>query len=340
MENRKLAGEMENPASLVDVGMSEKRQIHMFFNQPGHEALKVEFLRLNQISNLKSAGFILLQWLWIAVAIGFATGIGQWWSYLIAFVVIATRQNALLVIMHDATHWRLFSKRWANDFFGNLLCAFPTQIMVSRYRMDHLVHHQRNMNPGDPYKLEWDLDPHWHWPKTKSQALWLFVRDLFGFNLHHMGLSLWRWSPWSNHLSNSRFTWIERLSLYGFWILVFTGLSLAGAWSEFLILWFLPMSTLTVALTRARSSAEHIGLSGENEFNRTRHIDASFFEKLTIAPLNINMHMAHHLFPSVPQYNLPQLHQLLLQYPPYKEQGRIYDSYMGFGQRAYREMIK
>ena len=108
---------------------------------------------------------------------------------------------------------------------------------------------------------------------------------------------------------------------------------------QFAILWVLPMSTLTVLFVRIRSVTEHLHLPRETEFNRTRHVQAYLLEKLTISPLNINVHIAHHLFPAVPQYNLPALHNLLLKCPPYRDGGAIFDSYFLGGKRVYDDLL-
>lgn len=332
-----VINDCEPPTS--EVGTNEKREILSFFKEPGNEALRAEFLKLSKISNMKGAFSIARQWITIAAAVLFATHFKQWWSYGIAMLIISTRQHALGIIMHEATHWRLFSKKWANDLFGNIFCAFPTNMTVSRYRYEHLLHHQYNMGEKDPYKRDWDADSHWYWPKTKGQASWLFFKDLLSLNMSHLGPTLFRWSPWANHFSESSLPLSERLSLYGFLTVVATGLTLSGNWINFLLLWMLPMSTLAALFVRVRSVVEHLNLPGQNEFDRTRHVDASLLERLTIAPLNINIHIAHHIYPSVPQYNLPRMHQLLLQYPVYRQEGRIYDTYFSFGKRAYSEMI-
>ena len=40
-------------------------------------------------------------------------------------LVIGTRQQVLLVLVHEAIHSLLFSKRWMNDLVSDLLSRFP-----------------------------------------------------------------------------------------------------------------------------------------------------------------------------------------------------------------------
>jgi fatty acid desaturase len=56
---------------------------------------------------------------------------------------------------------------------------------------------------------------------------------------------------------------------------------------------------------------------------------------LSFFNLNLNYHIEHHLFPSMPWYNLPKLHALLQD--EYREAGSsIYRSYLRFVLDAFR----
>jgi len=78
-----------------------------------------------------------------------------------------------------------------------------------------------------------------------------------------------------------------------------------------------------------RTVSEHpYHLAMEEEF-ATQHVRGSFLERFCIAPLNINYHIAHHLFPATPFYRLPQVHRRLLQSAVYREQADSYENYLG-----------
>src|SRR5438445_11912 len=50
-------------------------------------------------------------------------------------------------------------------------------------------------------------------------------------------------------------------------------------------------------------------------------------EKFLLAPHNVHYHVDHHLYPSVPYYNLPRLHAQLLAQPEYMARAHITDGY-------------
>jgi fatty acid desaturase len=97
---------------------------------------------------------------------------------------------------------------------------------------------------------------------------------------------------------------------YSFWL---------GAPSMYILLWFLPLLTLTMFISGLRVIAEHQSL----EYNQnphedwtsymkpfTRTIPAGIIERFIFAPLNFCYHHEHHIFASIPYSQLPQLHKI------------------------------
>jgi fatty acid desaturase len=308
------------------------------------EGLKGAVRELSQVNDLRFLGAVARQWLVITLAISVAVLSNHWAVYLLMMIVIATRQHALGILMHDGTHFRCLSNRTANDVVCNLFCALPIGILTSRYRYEHQLHHRFLNTDQDPYWMDFKLDSDWHWPKTRKKALWIFIRDLLGLNGHRNWRVIYRWSPWSNHFSRRKtpppLTPVERATIYGFFASVLIFLTLTNGWLEFLWLWLVPLSTITVALMRLRTIAEHLGLPNKDELDASRHIEGSLLERLSISPLNINYHIDHHLFPAVPYYNLPKLHELLLKNEHYRRHAHINQTYLGIKNGLIGEIIK
>ena len=324
--------------------------------------LKDNIQNLSKINNFKAAGSIIRQWIVITASVfiflftfhsltgtlELIEGFSQLTRgqlviilgvYLLCTLIIATRQHALGIIMHDATHYRLF----ANDVVSDLFCAFPLGLATSLYRYQHLAHHRYINEDRDPYWVDMMADTDWHWPKQKGEALQLFLADCAGLNVSKWGKIIRHWSPWAQLFTFRKgpgcITQQERLRFITFWLLVSVFLTLTHSWLLFILLWMVPQLTVLNAFIRLRSVAEHLALENEHELNQTRHIDGTLLERLTICPLNTNIHIAHHMFPSVPQYNLPKLHKLLMQDDSYRTQGKIFSSYLNPKTGVLSELI-
>ena len=53
----------------------------------------------------------------------------------LAVMVIGSRQHALLILGHDASHYRYLPTRWQNDLFANLFLMWPTFASVEGFRV-------------------------------------------------------------------------------------------------------------------------------------------------------------------------------------------------------------
>jgi len=303
--------------------------------------------RLSEVVESKALASIARQWMVIGgVFVGFmaiSTHLGWgWWMaiYLAAAFIIATRQHALFGLIHEATHYRLSKNRSRNDFLSDFFCAFPLGLCTDVYRRRHLLHHQHTNTEQDPDWQGMHLDEDWHWPKDHISTLRLFTLDFLGLSAHKLLIILFLWSPLQAAVSKHvRLTTAERIRLAGFCLLLAGGLTIGHAWLYFLLLWVIPQLTIFGALIRLRSVAEHLVCPSLNELNETRHVEATWFERLTLAPFNVNYHLAHHLFPSVPWYNLPELQGRLMQFEIFRQQAKITKSYLGIREGVLGEML-
>jgi fatty acid desaturase len=354
---------MQFDLKAVDCG---ERDFSLGGNLVERKWLQAQLRQLSQINNFRTAWALARQWLVIATAIALALGTlhhftGHFdllrglseltsapliiviFAYLLAGVVIASRQHALAILMHDAAHYRLFTNRIANDLFSDLFCTFPNGLATSLYRRRHIAHHRFLNGDKDPDWMDMMADPDWRWPKTKSETLKLFVGDLLGLNLPKWGEIIAKWSAWPRLFDFSQrpdsITQRERFLFLGFWLVVAAFLTLTHGWLHFLVLWIVPQFTILNLFARMRSIAEHLGLENEHELNQSRHVDGTLLERLTIAPLNCNYHLDHHLFPSVPYYNLPKLHQLLMEDENYRTKAKIVPNYLSLKHGVLSELI-
>ena len=64
-------------------------------------------------------------------------------------------------------------------------------------------------------------------------------------------------------------------------------------------------------------------------YPRTRTTQPTWLERIFLAPKNVNYHIEHHFFPSVPFYRLPELHAILMSKPGYREGAHVTRTYWG-----------
>jgi fatty acid desaturase len=234
--------------------------------------------------------------------------------YLAAIIVIGSRQHALLILGHDASHYRFLPTRWQNDLFANTFLMWPTFASVEGFRKFHSTHHQYTNLPGDGNRHIWythdamgELEPGWRFPKTRAGLALLllrrafFVTGLFWIVRGLVGASL---IP-SPH-------WMVAAKI-AFYSSIIGALTFFEAWEGFLLFWLVPFCTWHIAVQYVRIICEHSAVrSEEAEYAITRTTVPTFIESLLILPRNVGYHLEHHWYPSVPFYRLPDLHERLM----------------------------
>ena len=271
--------------------------------------------QLSELAPWRSVRATAEEWLIIAAAIAVPTLFWHPLLYLLAVIVIGSRQHALLILGHDAAHYRVLRVRWQNDLFANLLMMWPTFASVEGFRKFHGTHHQYTNLPEDGNRHIWythdaagELAPDWRFPKTRLGLAALLVRramfvtGLFWIVRGLIGTVL---------IPAPRWMLAAQLSFFGS---VAAALTLFGAWSGFLLYWIVPYCTGHIAVEYARLICEHSAVeSDEEEYAITRTTIPTFLERLFVLPRNVGYHLEHHWYPSVPWYRLPELHEALMQ---------------------------
>ena len=268
-----------------------------------------ELKPLVQLQPWKTALAIALDWGIIIVAIVFGELTGSWLTWLIAIAIIAGRMHALGAMMHDFAHYRFIRNKQLSDWIGDIFLAWPIGTTVDGYRRNHLAHH-RYVNT--------DRDPDWsvkigtrvytfpqEWRVSVTNFLGYFVgissvRDMrMAFPRLHGG----------DAPSRSRL--IGRVLFYALFgiIIIYWGVI-----TQYIFYWAIPYFTLFFLFLYIRSVAEHFGetMDYSNELTGTRTVIPYFWERWFFCPHNINFHAEHHLYPSVPYYNLPALSEVLV----------------------------
>lgn len=208
----------------------------------------------------------------------------MWASTLVNIVVI----YAIYTPLHDASHFavvpRIKGLRWVNTAVGSA-CAAPLWMFFHEHRKAHFQHHAHT-------NMEDDTDL---WAKgsfarvTLIQVPWLLVNY---FN----PVALWR-ACIDLHLSAGE-RW-GTMALFALNTVIVAGIVAAGYGMELAVLWLIPWFIgLHVMQTMFGWAPHH----DHSETGRYRDTRVAEFPLADILTLQQNLHLIHHMLPSVPWY--------------------------------------
>jgi fatty acid desaturase len=254
------------------------------------------------------------------LAIAIAVALYFWPSPLVvlfAVLIIGTRQHALFVIAHDAAHYLLYERRWLNDLVGRA-CATVQGLSMCTYRVIHRLHHNNLYGELDP-----DTALHGGYPRGRWYLIRKLLKDLSGLTAWKTYAYFLGGAPALNTATNVALRPLDDTSEKlrteakrdrNAVIALHLGLLLVFAWAgylvEYLVLWVLPLVTVVQAILRLRAIAEHGATTDfSSPLTAARTNLAPAWLEWLIFPHQVNYHIEHHLYASVPHYNLPALHR-------------------------------
>src|SRR3990172_9529050 len=233
------------------------------------------------------------------------------WVFLIAFAVVASRQYALLILMHDAFHSLFHPNRHVNDLAGVWLLGAPCGSSFWGSRASHLEHHRKLGVEADP-----DLFLYSAGPPREKRTLAAFTKHfaflMLGEQLLYTHFGGAKGQPGS--LGRKLRNVAPRLIPVAIAQLAILGVfAAAGSWTVYFTLWVLPLLTLAVLFNGIRAFCDHANPSDQpgDEVHRLVSYISNPIERFFLAPYHMNFHAEHHLFPYVPHYHLPRVRQKL-----------------------------
>ncbi len=262
-------------------------------------------------SNWRGTYLVAHAWVTIAAAMGMFVWLPNPATFVLAAMVIGSRQLGLLILMHDGAHGLLGKNRGWNNILSQWLCAFPTLADTFVYRRYHLNHHARTLRDDDP-----DIVLTGHYPITRSSLRRKLLRDLTGqtgFSQRRAQLLaalgptatpvVERFARFNRHLG-------RQCVAQGVLLLICSSL---GHWYLYPLLWVIPLLTWQQLVLRIRNIAEHAVVGAcDDPFQNARTTVANPLERLFVAPYFVNYHLEHHLVMWVSCYHLPLLRRCLI----------------------------
>lgn len=268
---------------------------------------------------------------WAAVAVwgpGMRGWGAAWWVVLLAIPVIGTRYYGLFILGHDGMHRRLFENRKLNDWWTDVFMLAPIGMVNHVNDRNHLAHHRYLATDRDP-----DLHKHACFNKTNRSEYLAFLTGLASVIEVAKNL-FWRWkhepiedehaapaadSPRDRHTPRD----LLLIAAWQFGLLLGLTYLAAGmprvasagdimnaavaGWWGYPALWLLPVYAFAYLPNLIRAFLEHAHPEDDDKADEHRLITylSNPLERLFMSPMNMNYHVVHHLWPSIPYYNLP-----------------------------------
>jgi fatty acid desaturase len=242
----------------------------------------------------------------------------RWWTVMILGLCAIRSFNCAAQLVHESDHGTLFRDPRLNRAFGNLF-AYLLGYTRSGHRTAHMDHHLYLNTDRDP-------DIIFSQPGASASAMLKgLLSDLFFLSAVKRLLqysqsdrATYSVSPW-RRLTPRYFLQMagSMIPVAVAQVVLLTIFTVAGGPWAYVLLHVLPIMTLYPLQIRIRSIAEHGFEAGyqptsPQEAWMTRTSRLNFLERFIVAPFGQYLHYEHHVFPSIPNYNLPQVHRLLV----------------------------
>ncbi len=310
---------------------------------PGKAYLSTEEIRpLAERSDFMGFWLVLHCWVTIAAAVAL---FGFWpnvLTFLLAIVLIGSRQLGLAILMHEGAHNALFKNRKINDFVGEWMCGRPILAELVAYRHYHLTHHRFTQTDKDP-----DLVLSSKFPTTRASLKRKFIRDLTGQTgykqLAAQIMMSVRLAGDDEAVEAAASDFAQAFKARDLFksLPVFIGIMIAmgwvGDWWWGFAFWLLPYLTWFQFVLRVRNIAEHGATEeSENPLQNVRTTLAGPMARVLVAPYWVNYHLEHHMVMHVPCWQLKKMHALLVE-KGLAEKMRIAPSYwQALGEAGWR----
>lgn len=272
---------------------------------------------IRRIPNLRNVWAVASTWAWLAALVAVVVWVGHPLAYVAGIVLATPLHVRFAILMHEAAHRLLFTRKRINDWVGTWLVAAPAWVPIELYRRGHMAHHREEFGPNEP-----DIAFYSGYPTTPATLRRRLVRDAVGIS---------GWKNLKSLVRGLRNGATRRIagSILGVQALMWAAMWVAtGRWYVYWVLWFVPWMTGWRVVNRLRAIAEHGGMAHSDDRRQTTHdVRQSWLARFWIVPFHTGWHLAHHVDMGVPWTKLPAFHAELeragyvtpaLTYPSYR----------------------
>ena len=275
-----------------------------------------ELMRLARPSLRRSLLALAALWAELVVLLVAANWIGLRWNALavagtvVVVLLIASRINALGVIMHEASHGFLVANRPLNDRICNAAASWWLFHSVQEYRPAHRLHHRFLNQARDPDRISSQIPP------TKHALLALLLQDLTGISAVKKARVLWSAAESDGAAQSKRDVGnlvgkvVAQLVMLGQFVLV---QGVVEGIACYAVYWLFPLLCLFPLIQRLKTLTEHFDprlWDPEADVWIARTSAASWLQD-RILGAKMEYHYEHHVVPTIPFHGLHELHRRL-----------------------------
>ena len=269
--------------------------------------------------------------IWTSVAIW-----PTWWAILLSIPAIGTRYYALFIIGHDGLHRRLFGNARWNDLWNDLFVLAPIFSITRLNRWNHMKHHRTLALASDPDRYKYMS------ANKLDRVSVLAVLTGLPYLVRAVRNVLANSKPAHTASDDSRRYALRDVALIVGWqAALMVGLTATIGWWAYPVLWLLPVYLFTYTADIVRVFLEHSMLCTDQIADSTKRLvtySSNAIERVFFAPMNMNFHAAHHLWPSIPYYNLPMADKLMQQWGNNKSAPVWRASYLSYLHQYLRQL--
>lgn len=254
---------------------------------------------LHRIEPWRHLKVLALLALWLGPAVVAVRG-ASWPLVLACWLVMGLSLHGLGVFMHEGAHHNLW-RRPALDRAVGFLCGAPVLFSCSAYRATHRLHHRHEHTARDPDRLDALI------PSRPLRAL-ACAGFLVGGSL---GYTLWITlaGPWRAPRRERILCVLEAVALAALYAAIGWAAWRSAEVRRLVVHGWLGGLAFAIPIANLRGLAEHTWLEDSSELRATRSLPSHPLIRFFFN--NQNYHLEHHLFPGIPWYNLPAVHELL-----------------------------
>jgi len=258
---------------------------------------------------------------------------GTWWSAF-WFLVYGNIYSFSNPLWHETGHKTAFKSKFLNEFFY-YISSFMSNFEPIRWRYSHFVHHANTYSTENPFdhEIEYGNDL----KETPKKLIiniipfldLLFFKKHISFEIIQHALEVKTKVMLDCIPENARF---KSIIISRIFVIIW---SLIIVWSILVSSW-LPMLYLLLpqfygkTLHKLVAFTQHAGLARNVKDHRFSSREMYLNPILSFLYWKMEFHLTHHMYPTVPSYNLDKLHHHIKEQLPKPNNGLI---------DAYREII-